>query len=161
MLPDTKDTTVTVPGMTGVYDYGAYLGARMIELECAFVDARSPAELQQAVRRFAAHLVDTYGRPRVMPLRLDWEPGVEYMVRYSGSLAIERLAALGTFTLPLLAADPYAYGNLEQYQFIVNESPTTVTIGNKGNTPTPVQLVIKNQGTTPINGFTLTRYQIE
>lgn len=148
ILPETKDSTVTVPGMTGVYDYGATLGARMIELECAFVGFRSPADLQQAVRRFAAHLVDEYGRPRVMPLRIDWEPDVEYMVRYSGSLAIERLASLGTFTLPLLAADPFAYAVVDDvFSFT---APGNYRFFRRGTAPSYPRIEI--QGTSSGSG---------
>lgn len=108
VLPNTVDTTVSIPGMHGAYDFGADLGPRPIELECAFI-TRNAYELQQRISDFAAHLLDGDGRPRTMDLIFNVTPDRYLMVRYSGGMPIDRIVGLGTFTLPLIAYDPFVY----------------------------------------------------
>lgn len=108
ILSSTVDTIVTVPGMHGAYDFGATMGPRQFELECAFI-ARNHMELQQRVSALAAFLLDGNGKPRTMPIIFANQPDRQYMVRYVGDLAIERIVGLGTFTLPFTAFDPWAY----------------------------------------------------
>lgn len=113
ILPPTVDRIMSVPGKNGAYDFGADLGPRSISLECGIVetDIIITAQLQEVARNFATHLVDIYGKPKTVELRFDREPDKYYMVRYSGNLPIEELVAMGYFTLPLVAFDPYAYGD--------------------------------------------------
>lgn len=108
ILSSTVDTVVTVPGMHGAYDFGATMGPRPFDLECAFV-AKNSMELQQRVSAFAAFLLGPDGRPRTMPIIFSNDPLKQYMVRYSGDLPIDRVSGLGTFTLPFVAYDPWAY----------------------------------------------------
>ena len=115
ILPDTRDRILTIPGRHGAYDFGADLEPRKFELKCALLGATSPSDLQKKVRALAAHLIDENGRPRTLELIFDTEPEKKYYVRYAGSLPIERIVALGLFTLPLVAYDPYAYSALDAY----------------------------------------------
>lgn len=131
ILPQTVDRILTIPGRCGAYDFGAELGPRLFELECALI-ANTQAELQQACRNLAAHLMDETGRPRLHQLRFDVEPDKYYNVRYAGSLPVERIASLGRFTLPLIAYDPFAYGDEQQATFF-NDS---ITVTNAGTTET-------------------------
>lgn len=108
ILSSTVDTIVTVPGMHGAYDFGATMGPRQFELECAFI-ARNHMELQQRVSKLAAFLLDGNGRPRPMRIIFANQPDRFYTVRYSGDLNIDRIAGLGSFTLPFTAFDPWAY----------------------------------------------------
>lgn len=108
MLAPTVDRLLSIPGRNGQWDFGADLGARMFGLECVILPQRY-ADLQISIDRLAMHLLDAFGRPRTMQLILDASPDRFYSVRYSGDLPIERLASMGQFTLPLLAADPHAY----------------------------------------------------
>jgi len=108
ILPGTMDKTIHIPGRHGAWDFGAELDARTFELECAFV-TKNRVELQQRITALAAHLVDSYGRPRKLELRFDVQPDRYWIVRYAGRLPVERVAGLGRFTLPLVAYDPFAY----------------------------------------------------
>ncbi|AYB47123.1 distal tail protein Dit [Paenibacillus lautus] len=108
ILSSTVDTIVTVPGMHGAYDFGATMGPKQFELECAFF-AKNHIELQQRVSALAAFLLDGDGRPRTMPIIFANQPDRQYTVRYSGDLQIDRISGLGTFTLPFTAFDPFAY----------------------------------------------------
>lgn len=151
ILSSTVDTIVTVPGMHGAYDFGATMGPRQFELECAFI-ARNHLELQQRVSALAAFLLDGNGKPRTMPIIFANQPDRQYMVRYVGDLAIERIVGLGTFTLPFTAYDPWAYSKEstsdlltwdtdytweddftwgDTYSYTIN-SPTSMSINNLG-----------------------------
>ncbi len=108
ILSSTVDNIQTVPGMHGAYDFGATMGPRSFELECAFM-ARNHIELQSRVSNLAAFLLDADGRPRTMPIVFANQPERLYMVRYTGDLQIDRIAGLGVFALPFVAYDPFAY----------------------------------------------------
>lgn len=108
ILSATVDNVVTVPEMHGAYDFGAYMGPKSFNLECAFM-TRDATELQSKVGALAAYLLDGDGRPRTMPIVFANQPDRQYAVRYSGDLQIDRIAGLGTFTLPFTAYDPFAY----------------------------------------------------
>jgi predicted phage tail component-like protein len=106
ILPPTVDRTIAIPGRNGAWDFGADVGPRQINLDCALIEQNAVA-LQLAVEKLAAILVDGYGKPRTMRLVFDLRPDRYYMVRYSGSLDIDRIIGLGRFTLPFIAFDPY------------------------------------------------------
>src|SRR5690554_5423955 len=76
ILPPTDDRLVPIPGRPGAYDFGADLQPRPFKLECGFIDAvlDSDVKLQEAVRDFAAHLINENGQPREMTLVFDMEP---------------------------------------------------------------------------------------
>lgn len=151
ILSSTVDNIVTVPYMHGAYDFGATMGAKSFELECAFI-ARDYRELEDRVSNLAAFLLDADGRPRTMPIIFANQPDRQYTVRYSGDLQIDRVAGLGTFTLPFTAYDPFAYSSWEStdlnvdslvlvdseilvdtgYLFTIT-SPKTIALHNYGN----------------------------
>lgn len=108
ILPATVDHVLSVPGKHGAYDFGASLGPRTLELECAML-ARHAGELQRRVSSLAVYLVDGTGRPRTMKLVFATQPDRYLMVRYAGSLDIDRMAGFGQFTLPFIAYDPFCY----------------------------------------------------
>jgi len=118
ILPGTRDRTITIPGRHGKYDFGADMDARIFSLECVFVNAVSASDLQAKVRELADHLIDDNGQPRKLELVFDLEPDKKYMVRYAGSLPIERIAKIGIFTLPLIAYDPFARADIGAYDVV-------------------------------------------
>jgi len=150
ILPGTLDKTMVIPGRHGAWDFGAELDARVFELECAFV-TRNPRELQQRITALAAHLVDSYGRPRKLELRFDVQPDRYWIVRYAGRLPVERVAGLGRFTLPLVAYDPFAYGPDRVYETVITQSPFSFSIQSDGDVRTPPVIVLTNIGTTTLN----------
>lgn len=115
----TVDTIVYVPYMHGAYDFGAYLGPRPFELDCALI-SRDAAEVQELASSLAAYLLDADGRPKTMPLILSSQPDRQFMVRYSGDLQISRVAGLGTFKLPFTAFDPFAYSTWDSLDLNVD-----------------------------------------
>lgn len=106
IAPSTVDRFLNIPGRNGLLDFGADAGARYFNLDCRVI-TRNYLELQESIERIASVLLDGYGRPKTMKLVFDATPDRYYLVRYSGSLAIDRLFGLGSFSLPLVAADPY------------------------------------------------------
>ena len=161
ILSDTRDRTITVPGRAGAYDFGADQGPRFFDLDCGFVDEvlGTDSELQQAVRDLASHLCDNDGTPRDLSLVFNREPGKTWTVRYAGSLPIERTIyhAKGFFTLPLVAYDPYAYGEEKETEATITTSPGELSVEVEGNVSTPAVIVITNQGSNTLNGFAIRR----
>ena len=153
----TRDRTLTIPGRHGAYDFGADLSVRMFALECAIL-ADSPSDLQTKIRALAAHLSDARGRPRTLELIWDEEPDRHYSVRYSGNLPVERVAAIGLFTLPLTAFDPFAYGEDQRKEQLVETSPEVIVVESFGNVETPPVIILENEGVAAINGFIIRHY---
>lgn len=155
ILSSTVDNTVTIPGMHGAYDFGATMGPKQFELECAFI-TRNHIELQRRVSALAAFLLDGDGRPRTMPIVFANQPDRQYMVRYVGDLEIERIGGLGMFDLPFTAFDPWAYSRYTTVDINVDNAVITVDsdiLVDSGytftlNGPKPVQ--IQNVGTLNI-----------
>lgn len=107
----TRDRIVEIPGMAGAYDFGADLRERRFGLPLAWAKEIRRGNLQAQIRRFAALLMDSCGQPRNIKMVFDYEPDKHYTVRYSGNTPPERLLSLAFFTLPMMAADPFAYSN--------------------------------------------------
>lgn len=158
LLPETRDIEQVVIGRPGVLDYRTEHGKRAFSLDLTFV-GNTRAEILANVHAFAVVADPTQG---YVPLIFDDEPDRYWLVKVTGTSEIQWQPALALVTVTLKMTDPYAYAlDLVQQQMIIASSPQDSIIENAGNVATPVQLVIKNQGTTPINGFTLTRYQID
>lgn len=153
-LPATVDRTLAIPGRPGQRDFGADLGVRQIVLECAFIE-RDRFALEARLMALAAHLLDSYGRPRTMELTLDTRPGQTFSVRFSGSLTPERIYGTGTLSLPLTAFDPFARGPEQIEELTITESPTVVTLTSNGNVRTEPVITLSNTGSTTLSGFTI------
>ncbi|PAF31854.1 distal tail protein Dit [Paenibacillus sp. 7516] len=124
ILSSTVNNTVTLPGMHGAYDFGATMGPKQFELECAFI-TRNHIELQQRVSALAAFLLDGDGRPRTMDIVFANSSDRKYSVRYVGSLNIDRISGLGTFTLPFTAFDPFAYSKQNTNELLTWDTDLT------------------------------------
>jgi len=161
-LPATVNRTLTIPGRHGQYDFGAELDTRRFVFDCAFM-MRNATELQQKVMELSRFLVDSFGRPRTLRLRLRERPGQYFTVRLVGSLDVERIIGTGLFSLPFTAFDPFAYANHEQLiEEIVTNSPYTQTVEVVGNARTAPVIVLTNEGTETITHFRITNeYRLE
>ena len=166
ILSSTVDNTVTIPGMHGAYDFGATMGPKQFELECAFIE-KNHMELQQRASALAAFLLDGDGRPRTMDIVFANSPDRKYSVRYVGSLNIDRISGLGTFTLPFTAFDPFAYSvtssldvNVDSEILVDSDinvdisyshtiyTPQTITVFNYGNQNAQPVITIRNEFST-------------
>lgn len=162
LLPSTVDRTLNVPGRNGQLDFGADMGARSFELDCTLIEQTAEV-LQQAVSVLATYLTDQYGRPRTMRLVLDYQPDRFYIVRYSGSLPIQRIIGFGRFTLPLVAFDPHGYAVDDSARTDnITTSPWETMLQANGTVITPTLIELVNEGSTTINSFTLqVEYMVE
>jgi len=150
VLPGTRDSSVSVPGRPGAYDFGGELGPREFELECGII-AANRGELQNIVRNLAAHLLDSRGRPRTMELIFDIEPDRHCTVRYSGDLPIERIIRTGRLTLPLIAHDPFAYDNDETvFDQVMNDEDILTATGSGNIAAMPVVEITALEATSGI-----------
>ncbi|PFJ07570.1 phage tail protein [Bacillus cereus] len=110
--PSTRDYTVTIPGMSGAYDFGADLEARPFTLPL-LVKQQSSYELAPKIREIMKTFFDPYGKPKTVKLIFDYEPDKYYKVRYSGSLDTTRFKTMANLTFPLTAFDPHAYSVID------------------------------------------------
>ncbi|MNL25722.1 Phage tail protein [compost metagenome] len=160
-LPGTVDRTLSIPGRNGLWDYGADMGARSFTIDCAFITQDS-FELQNAIATLSAHLIDSFGKPRTLELKFRERPNQTFIVRFMGSLDIERIMGLGKFSIPLTAFDPFAYGPEQLQELSINSSPTTINIQSSGNVRTTPEIIVTNQGTNTLQRFKISNeYLIE
>ncbi|MBO1515609.1 phage tail domain-containing protein [Metabacillus bambusae] len=108
-LSDTRDYTISIPGMAGAHDFGADMGPKSFNLPFKFTNVKSNTDIAFEIRRFKKAILDGYGNPKTFELQFDYESSKYYNARYSGSLPLERLIHRGRFVLPLIAFDPFAY----------------------------------------------------
>lgn len=160
-LPDTVDRTLNIPGRNGSYNFGADIGARTFVYDCAMITKNYMA-LQQAVMGLAAHLVNSYGKPRKLELRQRERPNQAFTVQLTGSFDPERIIGLGMFSLSLIAHDPFAYGLEQISEKVITTSPDVQQIQSKGNVRTAPLIVITNQGSQAITRLRITNeYLVE
>ena len=159
ILPETRDYTVEIPGRPGAVRFDSDLGPREFTLDLTMIEPTTAAGLQTVVRALAAVLLDGDGKPQDVSLVFVKEPDKTYTVRYSGNLPLARLigGTHGEFTLPLVAADPFAYGSEVTTSDTITTSPGTMTVSNTGAQSTPCVITVTNNGSATINGFTISR----
>ncbi|MGF2618688.1 phage tail domain-containing protein [Bacillus cereus] len=110
--PSTRDYTVTIPGMSGAYDFGADLEVRPFTLPL-LVKPQSIYESAPKIREIMKTFFDPYGKPKTVKLIFDYEPDKYYKVRYSGSLDTNRFKTMTNLVIPLTAFDPHAYSVID------------------------------------------------
>jgi predicted phage tail component-like protein len=150
ILPETRQTEEEIPGLDGTIDQNTEYGTRTIELEVMMLasnETEFQIRLQQIAKVFNA-------RAGVKPLILDRMTGKRWMCKYNGQLPLDKIASLGTFTLPFKAffpfsesvldtSTPIAYGQGytygmgfryggSNYSFPVTSSPKTFTVYHAG-----------------------------
>jgi phage-related protein len=156
-LPATVDRTLMIPGRQGMVDFGADLGARKFVLVCEAIGGTNPTTLTAILRAVSDVLLDSDGRPVDCSLVFTKEPARTYTVRYSGRLPLQRHGAgAGLLSIPLTAADPYAYGSTVTTSATVTADGQEIAVTNSGGYATPPRIRIRNDGAGDITGFTLT-----
>lgn len=129
-LPATRNQTVTIPGRHGQYDFGAFFDSREFRLDCVTERQADYAEMKRRLSELSRLFIDEYGRPKMVKLRFGDAPDRYFNVRLGGVVPLERLAKIGQFTLPLIAHDPYAYGEEQEHRSVTN---LTRVINNAGH----------------------------
>lgn len=158
ILPATDDRLSEVPGQIGAHDSGADLGALEFDLRCKFIGGLTETALQTDARNLTDHLTDDNGEPREMELSFQDETDKTWTVRYSGDgLDVGRGVGKGRgeFNLPLIAADPRAYGTTATLTQTATATPHTIDVVNDGNVKTPLEITLTNNGTNAVSGITI------
>lgn len=151
VMPPIEPKLIQVPGRAGAYLGPVQIRERTIQVDVALW-AGTERERREMVRAIAAWLDPTKG---ARELSFDAEPGKAYRAVLAQNVDLQQ-AVVGLTTLEFIAADPYAYGKHEQAKLTVTENGQTMDIENIGTIETPIQIIITNTGSTPINGLTLT-----
>lgn len=172
--PPIRDYTVSIPGRPGAYYFGSDIDPLQINLPLIIKPQEDRFLLTAAIRKMVAAFIDPYGKPKEVKLIFDYEPDKYYLVRYSGSIPIDRYFRMGKFELPLIAYDPHAYSvlqsteeirwqdmvpwmsdipiNFKQTSYAVT-TPQTLTVDNYGQRV--VRPVIEINGSANNLAFTL------
>jgi phage-related protein len=162
-LPETRDRTVEIPGKAGMYWFDSDLGVRRFSLPCRFPTCADAAALDVLTRAFARIFTHAHGKPRQLALIFDDSPTVSYMVRYAGQVPFDRAwVGCSEFTLELVADDPFAYEAEDSTTANITKSGTSLSVASSGNISTPAKVCVKNNGTVPLTGFSITiEYPLE
>lgn len=158
LSPGTEDRTAKVLGRAGNIWIDSKLSSREFSIPGYFI-ASSTANLDTYARALAAMLVDVYGKPRQLQLIFADESDKYYLVRYDSAIPLSRFIdqMRGTFEIPLIADDPYAY-ELEDattITFTTSGATPGEIVTSSGNVETPAKFCITNTGATAVNGFTI------
>ncbi|MEC2708153.1 phage tail domain-containing protein [Bacillus thuringiensis] len=155
--PPIRDYTVSIPGRPGAYYFGSDIDPLEFNLPLIIKPQEDRFLLAAAIRKMVAAFIDPYGKPKEVKLIYDYEPDKYYLVRYSGSMPIDRYFRMGKFELPLIAYDPHAYSVLQSTDEIrwMDMIPwmSDIPIGHKGTSYTinsPQDLDIDNFGSKVI-----------
>lgn len=122
LLPAFNDKHIEVPGRQGALLFPGELQDRMIELECAFVEAGLP-NIRTRAREIAAWLY-TQGREI---LSFDDESDKYYKAKLDGAIDFEHIARMGQFGL-VFRCEPLAYGGKQNADFVAD----AVVVDNQG-----------------------------
>lgn len=104
LLPTTRQIEEEIPGRDGSIDLETRYGARPIELTFEFTETEEIA-YQNNLSKVAGAFNALKGEQILV---LERNPGKQWRVKYNGSISIEKLAQIGTFTVPLKAFNPFA-----------------------------------------------------
>lgn len=162
ILPPTVDRITELALRHGAIDFGADMGPRQITLAGAFAE-QDAYGLQARIEQLANFLLDRYGRPRDMPLTFVSNPYRQIVVRYSGSLDIDRVVGIGTFSLPFAAFDPFFYSAVDNInEQTLTASGAVIAVQSAGNVQTNGEIRIRNVGSTTLNRFTISNeYELD
>ncbi len=130
-----RNFTTTVPGKSGVADFGADFDYREITAHCNIYPKQNFAALVSALDDIAAWLDPVQG---LRQLVFDDVPDRYFMARLNDAVDCERLIrSAGSFDLKFFCPDPFAYSITDE-TFSITEAGThtvTRTIGNMESLP--------------------------
>jgi phage-related protein len=125
MLPNTRDISLSIPGRHGEYTFDSYLEARTLFPVILIPSQVDLNEVQRITREVSKLILDPYGKPKEVTLIYDYEPDKCYKAKFSGYIAIDRIAKTGRFPIPFKASDPYAYHTVSTDE-ITMDSDTSI-----------------------------------
>ena len=153
LLPQKRRTLIEIPGRSEAFvqEDGGY-NSRVESIFCSYIP--KPGEnLQRQVRLIAGWLSG------VGELTFDYEPEMHYNAFLSSAPpAVKQMAMqYATFELEFTINHPFAYETAQELRFQTVNSGQPLTLETNGTVSTPVRIIIKNTGTTPIQNLIITQ----
>jgi phage-related protein len=115
LLPPTRDKTLQMPNKHGAYDLDSYMDPVPHALPLR-IRENNMVEVQRKAKELKRLLLDNWGKAKIIKLSYDLEPNKYHLVKYSGSLDIERQAMIGDFTLPFINNKSWHYSVVESHE---------------------------------------------
>lgn len=124
LTPEMRNKTLTIPGMSGEWDFGSERGPKPFNLPFEMIEY-DLYERQRKLNALVAFLFDAYGKPREIKLTFDYEPDKFYAVKLAAKVDPERLFSTTRFVIPFIAHKPEKKHTVPSDQ-IVMESDVSV-----------------------------------
>jgi predicted phage tail component-like protein len=130
MLPAFRNNTESIPGRSGILDFGMEYSERIIPVECSVFPEQDFSALVHRIDEINGWLNPYRG---VQPLIFDEYPYRYFMARMNTEISMERVSrTAGTFSLEFICPDPFGYAVEDEVFSIAAEGKTTVN-RQKGN----------------------------
>ncbi|WP_279053651.1 distal tail protein Dit, partial [Eisenbergiella tayi] len=130
MLPAFRNNTESIPGRSGILDFGMEYSERIIPVECSVFPEQDFSALVHRIDEINGWLNPYRG---VQPLIFDEYPDRYFMARLNTEISMERVSrTAGTFSLEFICPDPFGYAVEDEVFSIAAVGKTTVN-RQKGN----------------------------
>lgn len=137
ILPNRKLRSVSITGKDGAIVLGSKLNKRTMTLDI-ILGGNNEEEYLEARDRLA----ELFGDLETKKLRFSHQ-NRSYYVRYTGGSNSIEWVKDGKITIPLLLADPYAYGE------VVTVQDSDTSLNNQGTEATPLLIEIAGPANSP------------
>jgi len=154
LSPLKRRSLIQIPGRSAavIQEDGGY-DSRIETIACSYAKQEG-VSLQRQVRLIAGWLSG------VGELTYDYEPEMHYNAYVSAPSPTVKALEYAAFTLEFTINHPFAYETAQQLVRSIT-SGDVMTVETAGTVKTPVRLIIKNTGTTPISRLTIVSKFIE
>ncbi|WP_341356640.1 hypothetical protein [Rossellomorea sp. y25] len=122
--PDFEEKTLFIPGKVGEWDFGTEVKGRQFSFPLKIMN-RYYTNMQRQLNDFVAFLLDPYGKPRLIKIESDYDPGKYCMAKINGPVVPQRVEEEWVINLNFKANDPLKYSDTESHE--VHWDSTTVT----------------------------------
>jgi len=131
ILPVVSQTTLSVGGKAGAYDYGNVVGTREIAVNISIV---APEEnvLPQLLEQLSNWLYYTEAKELI----LGDNPNRYYLAKFTGDSTFKESFLVGEGTITFLCTDPYIYGFEREYLIPADYAGDELQLTNTGNAET-------------------------
>lgn len=152
-LPPTRDYNLEIAGMDGEIDFGSTYGPRLINIECILMADDATTDYQTKVAAIALIFNAKRGD---LSFTFSDIVGKNYLARYAGSMAIEKIIFDGNITIPLKMHNPFPIGDEHIVESTLTTSPGSLIYISQGTVESEPLIQLINTGASTIHGFTIT-----
>ena len=119
MLPSFRNNTESIPGRSGILDFGMEYSERIIPVECSVFPEQDFSALVHRIDEINGWLNPYRG---VQPLIFDEYPDRYFMARLNTEISMEKVSrTAGTFSLEFICPDPFGYAVEDEVFSIAKE----------------------------------------